>query len=927
MSFVIGELTARIDANSDPFNRRIDQTRNTGNNFITGFSRNLSSIGSGFEKIGGSLIKSVSLPIAAAGIAVTKLGADFETEMSKIVGLVGVSETQVKQWGNEILKLSPEIGKPPKELAEALFFVTSAGIKGAEAMEVLAMSAKASSVGLGETKVVADLVTSAMNAYGKENLSATKATDILVAAVREGKTEANALASAMGGVLPIASAMEVEFDEVSAAIAAMTRTGTDANTASVQLKAILSSLLKPSKEASDTLQMMGTSAEELRKKIREDGLLATLMELDELTKKYGEDTVAKVFPNIRALSGFLDLMGNNVEDNVKIFGSLKNSTGMLDEAFKTTSETLDFKFNQSLSTLKVTAIEFFDVMKESLLPILNIFNDVMKKVNSNIEKMTKPQKSMLVGLLAIAAAMPFVILAFGKLISIIGATIEFVSLVTGTIAAIGAPTLIAVGVIATLAGGFIALMLSSEKVRKAIKDNFDKIINKIKDAAEFIINHFDDIKKAFEEFVDALNNGDFTKFTATMLELIPEDTKDDFIELLTNFIIFRDKLIELRDNIIEFAGSVVKALTPAFNSVKEILGDMDWESLKKAWEDFYKAIEPILPLLKDVLKILINLSIVIVGNFLGSLTAIISIVPNFIASIFNILTALRGLFDIFMGLITIDGKRIKKGWSELWNGLSQLVSNYLKIIEGYFGNLGKFLFNFFTGINTNIGDKLCPDFVKKIKTAFSQIPTAARYVNQLGTNCLLYLSNLKVSFLGSLNGLVLKIVNTFSDLPGKISGKMKSFFSSGKTLANSLYDGITAINFYKVGTNIIKSVINGIKDMFSDLKNTCWNVGSIISSYFPHSPAREGPLKNLDKLNFKGPILESLNKVKDSLSNDWLGKILINNPDFNNIKLSANDNNLSGTTIKGNFNFYGVNDVKSFMQEMESVLKRYGGKL
>jgi TP901 family phage tail tape measure protein len=118
---------------------------------------------------------------------------------------------QVEEWNSQVLDMSRSVGRGPTELADALFFVTSAGIRGAEAMEVLEMAAKASAAGMGETKVVADLVTSAMNAFGKENLSAAEATDILTATVREGKAEADSLAQAMGFVLPVAAEMGVKF--------------------------------------------------------------------------------------------------------------------------------------------------------------------------------------------------------------------------------------------------------------------------------------------------------------------------------------------------------------------------------------------------------------------------------------------------------------------------------------------------------------------------------------------------------------------------------------------------------------------------------------------------------------------------------------------------------------------------------------------
>ena len=121
--------------------------------------------------VGRTMTRFISLPMALAGGAAIATQKNFEASMTKITSLVGVSREQVQAWTSDVLKMAKVTGRGPEELADALYFVTSAGIRGADAMKVLEMSAKASAAGLGDTKVVADLVTSAINAYGRENLS------------------------------------------------------------------------------------------------------------------------------------------------------------------------------------------------------------------------------------------------------------------------------------------------------------------------------------------------------------------------------------------------------------------------------------------------------------------------------------------------------------------------------------------------------------------------------------------------------------------------------------------------------------------------------------------------------------------------------------------------------------------------------------
>jgi len=220
---------------------------------VSGFQRQL-------QGVTGTLKVALGAALSAAAYQSVSMAKDFTKSMTQITALVGVAKDEVDEMGVAARRMATETGRSANEAAEALFFITSAGLRGADAMAVLEASLKASAVGLGETKTIADLATSALNAYGKENLSATDATDVLTASVREGKLEASALSAAMGQVLPVASNMGVQFHEVGAAFAAMSRTGTNAAEAATSLNAILAGLLKTTPDAEKALNELGLSS-------------------------------------------------------------------------------------------------------------------------------------------------------------------------------------------------------------------------------------------------------------------------------------------------------------------------------------------------------------------------------------------------------------------------------------------------------------------------------------------------------------------------------------------------------------------------------------------------------------------------------------------------------------------------------------------
>ena len=341
------------------------------------------------SKFGGfaaDVAKAASVALAGVAVAGVREAAQFETSFAKIQGLVGVTADEIGVLEDAAKRLGPQFGISANEAADALFFITSAGLRGAAATEVLEASLKGAAIGLGDTKTIADLATSAVNAYGESNLGGAEAVDVLAEAVRLGKLEPAELAGAMGQVLPLASNLGVSFDQVGAALAGMSKTGTDAATASTQLRQILATLAKPTVGAEKALAEMGMSAAGLREQIKEKGLFSTLETLTDAFDGNIEATTT-VFGNIRALSGVLDLMGASAEDNALVFEQMADKTGVLDEALNITAETSEFKFNKAMAGAKAILLEIGVALLERLQPYLDNFLQFMEDKGPVIEQM------------------------------------------------------------------------------------------------------------------------------------------------------------------------------------------------------------------------------------------------------------------------------------------------------------------------------------------------------------------------------------------------------------------------------------------------------------------------------------------------------------------------------------------------------------
>lgn len=1103
MSLLLGEINVNIRADNSRFNADLDTAENRGRRFSGDLSNNVlnlsqqigeagRSIGTNFSKVGGvmqaagqsiqsvgaSLTKYITLPLAAAGVAIFKFGKDFEYELSKVVGLVGVSRDQVSAWGDEILDLAPKIGRPPKELAEALFFVTSAGIKGAEAMDILEASGKAAAVGMGETKTIADLVTSAMNAYGKENLSAAQAVDIITNAVREGKAEASEMASSMGQVLPLATEMGVSFDQVAAAQAAMTRTGTNASEAATHLKSIFAGMLKPAKQAEEQLKAMGTSSSEMRRKIREDGLLSALTDLRNMTNKYGEEAMARVYPNIRALIGVLDLMGANSKENAVIFEHLADSTGILDEAFQSASETLDFKWNQAISKVQATAISFFDILRARLIPVLETVIRVLDFVVEKFQGLSEPIQNAILSFAGIAFIIGPIVLGLGTAIVMLGSTIAavgtIITVVSSIIATVGIPVILAIVAAAyivvdsllVLIGTFVLLWKTNEEFRtkvldtwNSIKENGKIIFEELKTTIIYIFNaiqefwskHGEDISSilgaAWDDILDiikfatesiknvvllfgAVIKGDwggiwealkgqlfnildvmnatvgekFNSMAAIIMEKLGEtknqlktdfdemnetvgtklntmasvisekfttikaQLKTDFEEMKTEISIWISELPErfregfelvksaiiekftettesIKTKLEEWKISITEWFTNMPSVIKELLSAwgtaiVEWtiaqneENRKQftIWEDSIR--EWFLAIPGKISELLETWKTAIVEWFDGTkekitekligwwegITVWFQEAPGKITAFFEAWwESIKKWFEDTGAKIT--GKL--EGW---WEGIKtwfqEAPGKITGFLDGWWSNMKKW----FEETKTKITEKL-NEWWKTIREWFVNVPNKPE-IRRTGREMIVNLGNgtkdKKGDFTDKLGKLIVDVTLAALAFAGV------ALLATGREIVKRMIKGIGEVNLREAGQKIVQSLINGIKSKYSDVTKVVRELATKIRDFFPFSPAKEGPLKDLDKIDFFSSINKSLMNAtsKLDLPSLKLGAQIMDNlnqtPSFD--RAASFGTAANAININGAMNFYGVEDIPTFMQEMRTTIKRYGGK-
>lgn len=420
---VVGSATVELRGDSSHFSRQMNRALGT-------FNR----VGQRMQGIGRRLTFSLTAPLLAVGGASAKVATTFEREMSRVEGLVGIASDQVNQWGQDILRMAPRLGTAPNELARGLFFVTSAGFRGAEAMGVLEQAAKASAAGLGSVATVADAVTSAVNAYGSENLSAATATDVLTAAVREGKLEAESLAPVLGNLLPTASAMGISFQQVAGLLAVFSRTGADAASSATTLNRLMLTLQKNTGPAVDLLEGAGFSLAELRDVASGPRGLIGVMRLLEEAFSDNEDALAQIFPNIRAFRGVMNALSQDADTVDSVLRGVAESTDVAETAFGVAADTASFRFKAALAELQATGIR---VGQRVLPTLVRLAEDLADR----LARASPEALDLGVQLGIVAAVVGPALVALGIMVSTLSTLAGLINPVTAILAAVAAGAL------------------------------------------------------------------------------------------------------------------------------------------------------------------------------------------------------------------------------------------------------------------------------------------------------------------------------------------------------------------------------------------------------------------------------------------------------------------------------------------------------
>ena len=361
--------------------------------------------------------------VGALGLAV-KSAAAFDSSMREVNSLMGLSNAEFEKLKDETLDMASALGVDAVQSAKALYQAISAGVPRGNAVEFLAVASKAAIAGVTTTETAVDGLTTVINAFGKDISEAQEVADVMFTAVKGGKTTFDELSASMFQVAPIAAAMDIDFRDVAAAVASLTKQGVPTKIAMTQLRQAMVALQKPTESMSDLITGLGFASGGAL--IDAHGLQGAL---NILATQSGatEEELAKAFGSVEALGAVLGLTGKQAEAAAADLQASYDSAGAATEAYEIVNESASRQLAIMVNRLKVLSIEIGTVLLPIVVAIAQKVGDFLLK----IVDWAREHETLTKVIVIAAATVGGLLLVLGPLLIMLPALVSGVTLLAG----------------------------------------------------------------------------------------------------------------------------------------------------------------------------------------------------------------------------------------------------------------------------------------------------------------------------------------------------------------------------------------------------------------------------------------------------------------------------------------------------------------
>lgn len=391
----------------------------------------IQKFGDSVSKVGSTLTKAITLPVAAGFTVATKAASDFTTQIGEIGPLLTNGQAitaeykqQLEQMGESSKQWAKDYGVSTTEINQGLAEVVRKGYDANQTMGVMPAildATKASGDAFNDVMNVSTEVISQFNLKGKDYettvQNATRVTDSLTYVANATSAGFTDLGLAMSYVGPVANSLNMSVEETAAAIGLLSDAGIGGEKAGTALRGALTRLLKPSDQNIAGFEQLGISVDAFK-----EGTLTLPDILDKIktntqgwTDAQRTSAIALAFgtESQSAMNVLVNQGGDALRNLTSETESASGATKKIADSMKDLPANKVARFKESLNVLAIT-------FGEKLLPLVTPWIEKATDMVNSFSELDDATQNNIVkwGLMAAAAGPALKLLGGG--ISTIG---------------------------------------------------------------------------------------------------------------------------------------------------------------------------------------------------------------------------------------------------------------------------------------------------------------------------------------------------------------------------------------------------------------------------------------------------------------------------------------------------------------------------
>jgi TP901 family phage tail tape measure protein len=869
---------------------------------LAGAGESLSALGESLSAAQGPLMM-LSMAGVMMGKSLFDSGIQGQQGIELVKGMAGATNQDVQNLQQSAMSL----GDTMQEATAGFYQVASAGYTGADATKVFTAATEAAKGAQTALQPVSTALTSIMAAYGDNADQAKTRTDQMTEAVFVGRQSFDAFASAIGPLAATGHNVGLSFAEVAAAEATMTQTNSNVRRDTMQLNSLFTNMDMSMDKVAQTAKKEKLAFDETH--YASLNLIDKLRYLADISGGTNTVAFQKMVGGINGVKASLALLGNQGNTYTSDLQKIQNSQGATDAKFAESETTIKAHMDHIGAAFSLFSTKFMDALGPKLIPVLDAVGSAIGKMTDFMTAHMDIVMPVLAGLAvmfgtilvsavvaltisvwgliwpflaigaAVGAVVAVVIMAFthwGQITDWLrGVWQGFSSWFMGLMGGIGA---FFTGVWQGISSHFMDIVqgISSHAqsawadVQSKAQSAWAGITSTVQKGGQDLLSRWNDIWSSFSHsaiggsIIKTLQDqlapiGQQFGQIGTMLRTQLGAAIAGVMPALSNL---GDSFKLIWNDISQIAGTIggafmqsQKALQQAFSQVDQAIGKIPWKALLTSLEQVgslldgafmaaWHALSPVFAQIGQaagfVGQAFAFVGHILGGQFLDTLKLIGMFIGGVLLILFSVILGaivglLRGIATFIQGIVTVI-----TGIVQVFSGVIQIISGiiafFVDLVTGHFNKLGADLGVIWGGIVT-----LFEGVWNIIKGIFiATLGTLISIVSGFISTVIAFFANLASSVGIHVSGLVTGIINFFRDLPQNVINALDALPGMIVNLWNTIITDAT-----NAGTNIVKGIGSGITNAIHFVTDAIGGVTKWISDHLPHSPAKEGPLKDL----------------------------------------------------------------------------------